>query len=100
MTKNWVRWLFGAVFLSALGLFVLQVVQIQIAIHHGESPLRAFQVSQQRFSHLILNPWFFTAYLLILAVLLVSSVRTIARKEHQTNDLWVAAALVTSIAVL
>ena len=100
MTKNWARWLRGAVFLSAIGIFVFQVVQTQIALHHGESPVKAFQICQQELWHVLLNPWLFAAYLLILAVLLGDSVRTIVKKQHQANDLWMAAALLTSMTVL
>jgi hypothetical protein len=67
MKKSWVRWLFGLVFLFAAGNFILSVVQIQKAIHSGQSPATAFQSSQQAFWHVLLNPWVFTTYLCLVA---------------------------------
>jgi hypothetical protein len=100
MKKNWFRWLFGLVFLFAVGNLILFVFQTQKAIHSGQSPTSAFQASQQTFWHILLSPWVFTAYLLVLVVLLWSTVRTIARKQHHANDLWLAAAFLVTIAVL
>jgi hypothetical protein len=100
MKKNWVRLLFGLVFSLAAGNFILFVFQTQKAIHYGQSPAIAFQTSQQKFWHILLNPWIFTTYLLVLVVLLWNTVRAIVRKQHHPNDLWLAAGFLAAIAVL
>src|SRR6266481_7488122 len=82
MKKNWVRWVFGLLFVSWLGIFAFQILPIWKAIHSGASPLEAFQASQQESSHIFLNPWVFTVYLLIFVVLLWNTVRTVARKQR------------------
>ena len=100
MPNNWARWLLVDVFLLAAGILVFEVVQVQIAIHHGQSPVNALQISQQELWHVLLNPWCFAAYLSILVAFLGDSVRTIVKKRHHGNDLWIATALLTSIVIL
>ncbi len=100
MKKNWFRWLFSLVFLLSAGIIVLQFFQIQEAIRAGESPASAARAFQQQFWHILLNPWVFTTYLLVLVTLLWSTVRTIARKQHHPNDFWLAAAFFVAIVVL
>jgi hypothetical protein len=98
--KNWFRWLFNLVFLLAAVTYVLYIFQIQKAIRSGESPASAFQATQQKFWHILLNPWVFASYLSVLAVILWNTVRAIARKERHANDIWVTVALLAAIAVL
>jgi hypothetical protein len=98
--KNWFRWLFSLVFLLAGGSYILFLFQVQKAIRSGESPASAFEAAQQKFWHILLNPWVFASCLLVLVVILWNTVRAIARKERHANDLWVTAALLVAIVVL
>lgn len=100
MKKNWVGWVFAFLFMSALGIFAFQSFQIWKAVQSGESSASAFQSNQQKFWHVLLNPWVFSAYLAVLVVLLWKAARTVARKQHQANDLWILGALLAAIGVL
>src|ERR1700744_5012730 len=99
MTKNWFRWLFNLVFLFSAGLVVFQFFLAWKAIQAGESPVNAARSSQQQTWHIVLNPWVFTIYLLVLFVLLWSTVRAIVRKQHHSNDFWLAAMFLVAITV-
>jgi hypothetical protein len=97
--RPWARWLAVAVYLFAFALGIFQFIQTRLAIQHGQSPLEAYQLNQQHLWHYFLNPWVFATYLLIVLALLGEIIRAIVKKQYQSNDLWLAAALVTGIVV-
>ena len=56
--------------------------------------------TQQQFSHAMANPFLFSAYLVLLLVLLFYVVRQISRKTGTKNDFWFLAALLASVLTL
>jgi uncharacterized BrkB/YihY/UPF0761 family membrane protein len=100
MKKNWLGWMFALLYLSGVGIFAFSSFEAWRAIHSGGAPLQAFQASQERFWHILLNPWVFTTYLFILLVLIWNALRAVVKKQRQPNDLWFLGALLASIGVL
>jgi hypothetical protein len=62
--------------------------------------MAAAAATQQQIFHAMANPWLFSAYLVLLLVLLFYVVRQISRKTGTTNDFWFLAALIVSVVVL
>lgn len=100
MKKNWVGWLVGLIFLVTLAIIVYEWVQAMTAFRAGQSPLAAFQATQQQIFHIMSNPWVFSAYLVLLLALLFGVLRQISRKTGSTNDYWFLAALLAAIVTL
>lgn len=100
MKKHWVGWMVGPIVLVTLAVIVYEWVQAMAAFRAGQSPLAAFQATQQRVFHIMSDPWIFSAYLALLVVLIFGVVRQIARKTGSTNDYWFLAALLSAIVTL
>jgi hypothetical protein len=100
MNRNWAGWTVGLIFLATLALTVYEYVHGMAAFRSGQSPLAAVQATQQRVFHIMANPWIFSAYLVLLVVLLVPVVRQISSETRSTNDYWFLAALLAAIVTL
>jgi hypothetical protein len=100
MKKNWVGWLVGLLFLVTLAVIVYEWVQAMTASPAGQSPLAAFQATQQQIFHIMSNQWVFSAYLVLLLALLFGVLRQISRKTTSRNDFWFLAALLVALVSL
>jgi hypothetical protein len=76
----------GLYFVVTLAVIVYEYAQAIVAFRSGQSPLAVIQATQQRFFHVMANPWFFSAYLVLLVALLFPVIRQISTKAGSTND--------------
>ena len=99
MIKHWSGWVVAVIVLATFGVLGYEYSQVVSAFQSGGSPVAIAQATQERISHVMANPWFFSAYLALLLALLFPVVRKI-RKAGTGNDYWFLAALLVAIAAL
>jgi hypothetical protein len=97
---NWTSWLLAILPLSGLAGVVAQSYLAWTAVRSGKSPVVAFWLSHQRVWGLLLNPWIFGLYLVVLALLLWGAIRASKKKGWTTKDVWFTGAVLAAIIAL
>ena len=85
---------------GSLGFVVYLYIQAVAALRSGQPPVAALEATQQQFLHIVANPWFFAAYLVLLIALLFHVVSQIYRKTAAGKDFWTLAAVLAAIVTL
>jgi hypothetical protein len=98
--KNLLGWSIPSLFAMASVFFVMQVYDLRKLIRLGYSPHDAVQVTGQHMWHLLLNPFVFIPYVILLAAALWFVLYRRHSGQSIEHERWFAAALIVSMGVL